>query len=403
MLRHRLQKIAAELRVIGEPRLRVAILGGLVTLAMFAAHFSRLFLPGEIAVGAAQQDYAAFYGAARAALIGFEGDLYDPAVFQEAIGAQTTLLWLYPPPMLIMLAPFALLPYGAAKIFWALAGLGLAFVLMRMASGSRPVAAIAALGPVSFAALFVGQISALFALLLTAGLLQAKARPILAGACFAALTVKPQYGLLVIPFLIIMGAWRAMLAATGFTLLLVGASAAIYGPEMWFAFFSSVFEGVHAAYYQSDGHAGRITLSDAIKAAGLAAPPALALYLPLIAGAAAALWFVAQRTTYEMSVAFALAATALIGPYLFVYDYYIVAAAVLIVATRRGPSAAIHVYPLMALWFAPLVPFIGGSPATPAFLWPVMLAGTAAIGALAIRQDAEKPVGEAARKAMTPA
>ncbi len=380
------------LNAIADDRMRAILLMSGIILVFFGVHFARLFLPGEIVAGDGQQDYAAFYGAAQFAFSGAAGNLYDPATFQRAIGAETTLLWLYPPPMLFMLAPFALLPYGGAKILWVLAALACAFGIGRLASGTHSWGLMAAISPAAFATLFVGQMSAFFALLLTAGMLLAEKRPILAGACFALLTVKPQYGLLVIPFLIVTQAWKAIAAAVTFSLLIILASALLFGLDMWRDFFESLLTGVHAAYYQSGGHPGRVTLSDAIKAVGLAAPPAWALYTPLIAVAIAGLVILSKRASRPLLVAYALAASALVCPYLFVYDFFIYGAAILIAATQMPTLKPLQTYVLAALWFAPVAPFIGGSTMTPAFLWPLSAIGVFVLYRLAGGTLTLKPV-----------
>jgi hypothetical protein len=388
--------VKAGLSSLREPRLRLGVAGSVVMLSLIGIHVAHIFLPGEISGGEAQQDYAAFYGAAKAALAGAAADIYDPQTFQQAIGAETTLLWLYPPPMLFALAPFGLLPYGAAKILWVLIGLGAAFAIGRTTTGARLPAALLAISPASFAALYVGQVSAVFALLLTVGLMLSTKRPLLAGACFALLTIKAQYGLMVIPFLIAMRAWKAMAAAAIFSIVMIGLSALVFGADMWRAFFDSLLNGVHASYYQSGGHPGRVTLSDAFKAAGLAAPPALALYGPLIAAAVAGLFVIARRAPAPLVVAYTLAASALVSPYLFVYDYFMFNAAILIVAATT-PSIKPHfAYALIAVWFAPIAPFIGGSPATPAFLWPLSALATAVLFLMA-RESFAKPAPAAVR------
>ncbi len=368
-------KFTEALNAIADSRLRAALLASAVLLVFMIIHFVRLFLPADLSAGDSQQDYAAFYGAAKFALSGAADNLYDPAVFQEAIGAKTTLLWLYPPPMLFLLAPFGLASYGLAKTLWVVATIACAYGIGRLASGARAWGLMTAISPAAFATLFVGQVSAFFALLLTAGMLLAEKRPVVAGACFALLTLKPQYGVLVIPYLFAIRAWKAMLAATLFSLLMIVASAAAYGADMWRDFFDSLLNGVHAAYYQSGGHPGRITLSDAIKAAGLTAPPAWALYGPLVALAAAGLFTLAKHAPRPLLIAYALAASALVCPYLFVYDFFIYNAAILIAATQAPSFKSAHAYALAALWFAPIAPFIGGSPITPALLWPITAIG----------------------------
>ena len=374
------------LNAIGDGRLRSILLMSAVILVFFAVHFARLFLPGEILAGDEQQDYAAFFGAGLFALSGEAGNLYDPGFFQSAIGAETTLLWLYPPPMLFILAPFALLPYGAAKILWILASISCAFAIGRLASGTNAWGAMTAFSPAAFATLFVGQISAFFGLLLLAGLVLAEKRPTLAGICLAILTLKPQYGLLVIPFLIVTRAWKAIGAAIFFSLLMIALSAAAFGVDMWRDFFQSLLNGVHAAYYQSGGHPGRITLSDAVKALGFAAPPAWVLYPPLVALAIAGLVTLAKRAPRPLLIAYTLAASALICPYLFVYDFFIYSAAVLLAATQTPSLKPIETYALAALWLAPIAPFIGGALITPAIVWPVTALGVISLYRLGFEQ-----------------
>ncbi|MEM9496121.1 MAG: glycosyltransferase family 87 protein [Pseudomonadota bacterium] len=374
--------IKAYLDRIADRRMRTVIAASVMVLIMAAMHFSRLFLPEAPGAGIHGQDYPAFYAAARAALSGVSANLYDPAVFQQAVGAETPLLWLYPPPMLFALAPFGLLPYGAAKLLFVAISLTAAYAIGRLATGSRIVGALTAISPAGFATLFVGQVSAVFGLLIVAGVLLAKRHPLIAGACFALLTVKAQYGLLVIPFLILERAWKALGAASFFTIVLVIASASVFGVDMWRDFFQSLVNGVHAAYYDSGGHAGRITASDAIKAAGFAAPSAALLYGLLFVIAVIGMARLRQAPA-PLRAAFFLAASAVICPYLFVYDYFIFSGAVLLIAANRKEIEPLHVYALAGLWFAPLVPFIAGSPLTPAFLWPATVVGVIVIYVIA--------------------
>lgn len=391
MIQKTVGKFIKGLNAVSDGRLRMLLLASGLLFIFMILHFARLFLPGPIGADGAQQDYAAFFGAASFALSGAAGNLYEPGVFQRAIGAETTLLWLYPPPMLFVLAPFGLGSYAIAKSLWVLTTIACAFGVGRLASGTNVWGAFTAISPAAFATLFVGQISAFFALLLTAGMMLAERRPILAGACFALLTLKPQYGLLVIPFLIVTRAWKAIIAAALFSILMILASALVFGAEMWRDFFQSLLNGVHAAYYQSGGHPGRITLSDAVKALGVDAPPAWALYASLLAVAIAGLVTIAKGAPRPLLIAYTLAATALICPYLFVYDFFIYNAAILLAARQLPVLRSMQAYALAALWFAPIVPFIGGSPLTPAILWPITALGGVAVYTIAVGQRAPRP------------
>ena len=363
------------LYAVADSRLRFSLLLSLIILVYFVAHFARIFAPHDLSTGFTQQDYAAFYGAAQFAVASGEDNLYTPAVFHEAIGAETDLLWLYPPPMLILLAPLALAPYALVKAIFVFTTIACAFAIGRLSSGASVWGALAILSPAAFSTLYVGQISAIFALFLAAGLLLSEKRPLLAGACIALLTIKAQYGLLVIPFLVATRAWRTLAAASIFTVLMIGASILIYGVDMWQDFFHSLTDGVHAAYYQSGGHSGRITITDAIKGTGFSPPPAWIIYPPLIVAAIAGIFILAKRASRPMLIAYTLAASALVCPYLFVYDFFVYIAAILIVASHCASLKPQYAYLLAALWFAPLAPFIVGSSVTPAIVWPVTALG----------------------------
>jgi len=322
-------RMAGGLSQISDRKMRIGILCSLVLIWLFILFFPRLFLPTEMLAGGEQQDYLAFYGAARATLTGDVDALYDKQGFQDAIGLQTTLLWLYPPTMLVFIAPFGLLDYGVAKTVWALITLAGAFGLGRLVTGSNVYGLASMISPVAFAALYVGQISVVFALLLVMGLMFARSRPIVAGLCIAVLTVKPQYGLLVIPFLVATRAWKALGTATLASLILIAASVMVVGTEIWREFFDSLVRGMHVNTYVADQQTGRITLSNAIIGAGFGAPPAVFMYVPLFLVLVAALTGIRCIGSCHLYIAFVLAAGALAAPYLLVYDFFIFNAAIL--------------------------------------------------------------------------
>ncbi|MEM9667749.1 MAG: glycosyltransferase family 87 protein [Pseudomonadota bacterium] len=366
----------SKLAIVQDERLKFCLLAAPAMAILFAIMFDPLFLQAGIVGTESQQDYAAFHGAGRAALQGFDGNLYNPIIFQEVLGSETTLLWLYPPHMLFALIPFGVFSYSTAKWLMIAVVIGAAYLVCRLASGSRLLGVAGIFSPASFAALFVGQIGGLFALMMTAGLILVRKRPYLAGACLGLLTIKPQLGLLIVSYLLLERAWKTIITATFVAGGLVVVSVAVFGIDMWGQFFSSLLEGTHAAYYESSGHSGRFTLSDALKGIGIVPPSAPLLYGPLILLAIMGQFFLAKKNNHIISISYTLIATAAVSPYMFAYDYLIVHAGLLIVMTNLNQLGRLPAWCLAALWFSPLMVFMGAGSLTPSFAWPLTLIGS---------------------------
>ncbi len=344
-------------------------LASVLVLLLIPAGFERLLLPSIIDPAAPQQDYWAFFAGANAALGGLPANPYDPSAFQDYIGAPSTLLWLYPPTMLMLVAPFGLLSYGTAKILWILSTTVAAAFVAWIATGRLAILPVVILSPVVWVCLFVGQLGTVFGLWLVAGIAFARTRPVLSGVCFALLTVKPQYGLMVVPFLLAARAWKALGVSFALGLLLHLASVVAFGFRSWSWFFMSLSEGAHTSFLQSTGHPGRITFRDATGAVGFSGSEAWLSSVALLGIAIVGLFLLARRARFDLLVAFVLAAAGCVAPYFFVYDYIILYAAILIIAVHvpRIPAASGLV--MSVVWFAPLVPIFVGSPLNSALLW----------------------------------
>ena len=142
----------------------------------------------------------------------------------------------YPPHALFLFAPFSLLPPYVSIAAWDIVSLAaFIFAARPLLPKGLPVLA-AVLSPATLICLDYGQTG-----LLTSALFLLAFRG--SGLSAAALTFKPHIGFLVAPAVLLAGR-RPFLAAVGFTMLLVGASATIFG--YWPDFFE------HAGYYQAE-------------------------------------------------------------------------------------------------------------------------------------------------------
>ncbi len=188
-------------------------------------------------------DFVSFYAAGALADAGTAPLAYDFAAHaiaeQQAAGAGVPYeFFFYPPTFLLLCAALAKLPYLAAFIAFEAAGLALFLAALRRVSGAGlgTIAVLACAFPLTVWVLGLGQNSLFIAAALAFGAALVDRRPVLAGLCFAALAVKPHFGLLVPVALLAGGHWRAVAAAGCGVAGLVALSVATFGLATWAAF-----------------------------------------------------------------------------------------------------------------------------------------------------------------------
>jgi Glycosyltransferase family 87 len=182
-------------------------------------------------------DFVNYWSGAFLALHGRAAEVYDFLAFhtfeQSATGPNIGAYhYSYPPVLLLLTLPLALIPYVPALGVWLVATWYGFYRALRLASGEG-----AWLLSLATPALFVnavgGQNGALTAALLGGGLLLLDRRPVVAGMLFGCLAYKPHLALL-LPFALLAGRRWLTVIATGATLvLLVAASAVLFGPQRW--------------------------------------------------------------------------------------------------------------------------------------------------------------------------
>ena len=157
-------------------------------------------------------DFINYWSAAYLALHGRAAEIYDPAAFhafeQTVAGAPIDAYhYSYPPVLLLLTAPLALIPYVPALFVWLSAGW---FAFYRALSLAMPRALLLAIAaPAVFINAVGGQNGTWTAALFGGGLGLLERRPFVAGGLLGLLIYKPQLGLL-IPVALIAGRhWRA--------------------------------------------------------------------------------------------------------------------------------------------------------------------------------------------------
>lgn len=194
-------------------------------------------------------DFGLFYAAGKMTLSGHVAQIFNVqahhAVIEQVLNLKLSyfLPWLYPPIFLLVIIPFALLPFNVALLLW----LGLTLALMIFAASrmlpKRKKMAIMLLGfPGIFLNFRWGQNGFLSAALLGFAIATMETSPVFSGVMIGLLAYKPQMAILPFFVLLVTKNWKALLSAMGTAVSVSLVSLLIFGKEVWFAFFQSLFQ-----------------------------------------------------------------------------------------------------------------------------------------------------------------
>jgi len=272
-------------------------------------------------------DFINYWSGAFLALSGRAGEVYNFDAFhafeQSVTGAAIQFYhYSYPPVLLLLSAPLALVPYVPALFVWLIAS-WLAFWRALAAAMPRGGALLFALAtPAVLINAIGGQNGGWTAALFGGGLVLVARRPYLAGMLLGLLIYKPQIGLL-IPIALAAGRhWRAFAAATVTAGGLLLASALMFGYDVWAHYLANVTVLRHVILEDGTGVWHRM-VSVFVAARRLGASVDVAYAVQALAGlfAAAAVAIVWWRDTpAHLRNAVLLLGTCLATPYLQDYD-----------------------------------------------------------------------------------
>jgi arabinofuranan 3-O-arabinosyltransferase len=317
--------------------LALAVAGGIAfaylarLVMMFAAHSWVLDPNGHpIAL-----DFLSFWSAGHLVLAGHASAAYDwPAMHMlqhqlmghEQIGYYG---WAYPPLFFCVVTVLALMPYAMSFLVWTGATLALYAAAIARIARDRGAALIACAAPATLACTMVGQSGFLSAALIAGVLLQLEARPLLAGLLLGLLTYKPHFGLLFPIALIFGGYWRAFIAAmvTTFAILVLSwlmapdslAAFAAHMGSMTTTFLTEGSEG----FYKQQSLYGLLRMLGVGDAMAFAAQGVLLLVMAVFVA-----WLWRSHQPLALKSAGLCVAALLATPYLYFYDFPILAVAI---------------------------------------------------------------------------
>jgi hypothetical protein len=309
-------------------------------------------------VGVAEnEDFAAFYRAGEMARLGIASDAYDYYRFTEAFSESNKFLFfLNPPHAFLFFEPLTYLGYPGAKAAFMVLSvfcLLMSVHMIRLNLGLWPYVFVL-LSSGTFYSFQLLQLAPITTFLLLFALLFSRTRPVLTGLALAVLTIKPQYGVLVPVFLAANRDWRAFAVAALGTCGLTALSVAVYGLELWQAFFTSLSSGVHAVQFEAL-HNMMVTFGNSVGKFGVEPDLRKALQLLVMPAFAVAVWFLARRRPREEAVAFCLLAMCLAAPSFLFYDWLIYAMALLLLVKVRPHWPMALQAAAGLLWSAPVL------------------------------------------------
>ncbi len=315
--------------------------------------------------GVLGNDFLFFYSASKMLLAGDPIAVFDQDRFfalQESIAGQRLQFpWAYPPHLLLLVAPLALVPYVGALYAWLVATTAPVVWLIRRLSGAPFLVALI-LPPLAQNA-SSGQNGALTASLAAGGLAAiAAGRPLLSGLLFGCLLYKPQVFVLAPICLLACREPRAFagFAITGLGLPLLGL--VVFGPEMWRMFFEHLPDQMS---YVTSGRMPRdrfATVYVALQNIGAGETFAKAGQGVSTLAAWALVYWCWRRTRDVLARAFAFCvAMPLSSPYMFEYDLALWSLPAAMLATRvwNGESRLREWIPLLILAFLPPLIWMG--------------------------------------------
>jgi hypothetical protein len=322
----------------------------------------------ELAVG---RDFLNFWIAGLHAWEGDPGRYYDMSTYQQTmaplVGADYPgQIWSYPPAIMLLAAPFGLLPYLSALGLWTAIG-PVAFLLALRQWTRDPVVLLAAtLCPAAVFGMISGQMHFVVAAILLTVLRQRNDRPWLAGALLSLLIVKPQLALFFPLLFLLERNFRAILAAGLAMLAIIAATAAIWGPDIWLDY---VRVGIPTqSLVLSDPIAGSApfmpTVLMNLRGAGVSLSTAsMVQAIASVLAAALIAWHFRRRRAADdwQSNAGFLAAAVLGTPYMLGYDTLALSTAALLALVQRP----VNNYAVLGCWLLVLAQMVLGQHGLP--------------------------------------
>ena len=317
------------MRAPAVPSLVITVARSFVAAALFGYFFDLLHQTHNHLLNAAGRpfgdDWVNYWSGGYLALHGRAAEVYDLNAFhafqQTIVGSPLDgYHYSYPPVMLLLSAPFALIPYVPALFVWLSASWYAFYRALRLAMPGRSGLLLALSAPVVLINAIGGQNGCWTAALLGGGLSLLERRPYIAGALFGTMIYKPHLALLVPVALLAGRQWRAIAAAAVTAGVLLGLSWLVFGPELWAHYLRNLTALRHVILEEgvSPRMVSVFVLARTLGASVEASYWVQGAFAALACFAVAAAWY--KPAPASLKIALVLLGTCLTAPYLQDYD-----------------------------------------------------------------------------------
>jgi hypothetical protein len=313
---------------------------------------------------------------------------YDPALYAGALEALLGVgypgqNWSYPPGIFFLAAPFGQLGYFTALILWTLLGFAIFFAVARRHVADNRLLVALLLSPAAVLCVISGQSSLITAAMLVTIFAWLDRRPLAAGVLIGLLTLKPQLGILFPVMLIASARWRVFAAATVTALIIAGATALVFGPQVWIDFATKGLAANNLVLADPERIATPFYPTVFMNLRGLDLPYSTAMAAQLCVSAfaiAAVVWaFRFRRDAHPlMLMALFLACSVAAVPYMLSYDTLSLTFAALLLLGAGSLDATGRRFVQLVYWL-PLIQMVFGNWHVPG---PALIAPAFAIYAL---------------------
>ena len=264
-------------------------------------------------------DYLSYWAAGKLSLAGDPASAFDVTkhrAMEFTVSRFKGLLpFPYPPPFLLLVTPFSLLPYMWGFLAWVVVTLAIYLVVVRRVIDAH----VALAHPAVLMNGLIGQNGFLTAAIFTGGVSMLRERPFLAGAILGTLVIKPQLALLLPVAVIAARLWPAIGGAIATSAALLLVSLALFGTGVFTGFLEIV--PLYTELMRQDKWPWNefISVFAFLRYFGVDQTAALAVHF-MVAIVAAVMTWVAWSRDWDGQVPLLAAATLLIPPYLLTYD-----------------------------------------------------------------------------------
>jgi hypothetical protein len=334
------------------------------------------------------RDFLNFWMYGRAAPTGDPSRFYDAAEYNRALQA---LLgagypgqnWSYPPSVFFLAAPFGQSGYLTALLLWTLLGGAIFFAITRHYIPDIRLTAALLLSPAAVLCIISGQSSLITAAMLVTIFAWLDRRPLAAGILIGLLTLKPQLGILFPVVLIASARWRVFASAAVTTLIIAGATALVFGPQVWADFVTKGLAVNNLVLADPERIATPFYPTVFMNLRGLDLPYGIAMAMQLCVSAfavAAVVWAFHFRRDQNplMLMALFLACSVAAVPYMLSYDTLGLTFAALLLLGAASLDGAGRRFVQLVYWL-PLIQMVFGNWHVPG---PALIAPAFAIYAL---------------------